>query len=177
MYKLMSFALSIALVSGSTYKVGIDTGASVQQLRRKVNDVTGWRCVARLISASGAALEPASAPICDFGIEDGSVLCLVGRKVQIYSNRRAFAALKEDGSVVTWGPAADGGDCTEVQEQLAENAYQVYPNDGDESDLDGGAFAALKWNGAVVTWGDAEGGGDSTAVQDQLARRCRAHLF
>ena len=74
----MSLALSIALVSGSTYKVDIKTDASVQQLRRKIKEVTGWRCVARLISASGAVLEPASAPICDFGIEDGSVLCLVG---------------------------------------------------------------------------------------------------
>ena len=70
----MSLALSIALVSGSTYTVDIETSASVQQLRRKVKEVTGWRCVARLISASGAALEPASAPICDLGIDDGIVL-------------------------------------------------------------------------------------------------------
>ena len=33
---------------------------------------------------------------------------------------RAFAAIKADGSVVTWGEASSGGDSSHVQEQLKD---------------------------------------------------------
>ena len=36
----------------------------------------------------------------------------------IYSNQYSYAALKDDGSVVTWGNAPDGGDSSVVSEQL-----------------------------------------------------------
>lgn len=65
------------------------------------------------------------------------------KKVQhIQATSRAFAALTEDGSVVTWGSAAHGGDSESVQGRLKD--------------------------GSVVTWGDTDFGGHSRAVQGQL---------
>lgn len=62
----------------------------------------------------------------------------------IYTTRGAFAALKCDASVVAWGTGS-GGDCSEVQEQLAANVLSIYSNQS--------AFAALKADGNLVTWG------------------------
>ncbi|MGY3945715.1 hypothetical protein, partial [Aeromonas tecta] len=70
----------------------------------------------------------------------------------------AFAALKQDGSVVTWGSTGSGGDSSAVQAQLT-NVKAIYNAQG--------AFAALKQDGSVVSWGNAGFGGDSSAVQAQ----------
>ncbi|CAE6966497.1 HERC2 [Symbiodinium natans] len=80
---------------------------------------------------------------------------------RIFSSRNseAFALVRSDGSVVTWGESARGGDCSGVQEQLY-NVEEIQSNKG--------AFAALRGDGCVVTWGSSSFGGDSQAVQDQL---------
>ena len=62
-----------------------------------------------------------------------------------YPNHFAFAALKADGSVVTWGSSTFGGDSTAVASKLSSNVKAVYSNQL--------AFAALKTDGSVVTWG------------------------
>ena len=74
------------------------------------------------------------------------------------ASTRAFAAILADGSVVTWGVAAYGGDSSAGQDQL-RNVQQVQASTG--------AFAAVLADGSVVTWGVAEHGGDSSAVQTQ----------
>jgi phage gp45-like len=79
----------------------------------------------------------------------------------VSSNYGAFAALKSDGSVVTWGYAGIGGDSTAVASSLSSNVTAVYSNYS--------AFAALKSDGSVVTWGDNNFGGDSTAVASNLS--------
>ena len=63
----------------------------------------------------------------------------------------AFAALKTDGSVVTWGLAEHGSDSYDVRAQLTDGVQQITA--GEE------AFAAIKSDGSVVTWGDPWGGG------------------
>ncbi|MEF8756311.1 MAG: DUF4347 domain-containing protein [Accumulibacter sp.] len=79
-----------------------------------------------------------------------------------WRNAKAFAALRADGSVVTWGDAASGGDSSALAVQLggALDVRQVF------STLS--AFAALRADGSVVTWGDASSGGDSSAVAAQI---------
>ena len=67
----------------------------------------------------------------------------------------AFAAILEDGSVVTWGDADFGGDSSEVRDQL-KGVQQIQAG--------AYAFAAILADGSVVTWGDV----DSWVVQDQL---------
>ena len=78
---------------------------------------------------------------------------------QIQGTGSAFAAILADGSVVTWGHAAYGGDSSAVQDQL-KGVQQIQGT--------GSAFAAILADGSVVTWGHAAYGGDSSAVQDQL---------
>ena len=70
----------------------------------------------------------------------------------------AFAAILEDGSVVTWG-VPHCGDSSAVRDKLrgVQQIQSAYA-----------AFAAVLEDGSVVTWGVADGGGDSSAVRDQL---------
>ena len=70
------------------------------------------------------------------------------------SKRRAFAALKNDGSVIAWGDANNGGDTTDVAKQLKDSVRQIYATNG--------AFTALKADGSLVTWGNPDRGGQIT---------------
>ncbi len=82
------------------------------------------------------------------------------RSVQhIQATNGAFAAILQDGSIVTWGFADHGGDSSAVRRQL-RGVLQIQAT--------GKAFAAILEDGSVVTWGDAGYGGDSSAVRDQL---------
>ena len=65
---------------------------------------------------------------------------------QILSTDKAFAAVKSDGSVITWGASNRGGDSTAVKDDIASGVRQIYSMDG------GGAFAVLKSDGSVITW-------------------------
>jgi len=88
---------------------------------------------------------------------------------QIYSTSSAFAALKTDGSVVTWGNSSDGGESSAVADGLSSGVTQIYSTRSRNSTDFGGAFAAVKADGSVVTWGDSSFGGDSSAVSDGLS--------
>jgi hypothetical protein len=89
----------------------------------------------------------------------------------IYSNRYAFAALKDDGSVVTWGSSYDPtdgsysviseGDLSSVASELSSGVSSIYSTEY--------AFAALKNDGSVVTWGTSDYGGDSSSVASELS--------
>ena len=68
----------------------------------------------------------------------------------------AFAALKQDGSVVAWGDSAGGGDISSVQPELSSGVLALSATDR--------AFAALKSDGSVVAWGEPDRGGDSSSV-------------
>jgi hypothetical protein len=81
-----------------------------------------------------------------------------GRSYHEHRSESAFAVLKDDGSVITWGDSRLGGDSSSVRTQIQADVSQIFSNRR--------AFAALKNNGSVVTWG--ESGGDSTSVEDKL---------
>jgi hypothetical protein len=84
-----------------------------------------------------------------------------GRTQQEVRNGSAFAALKSDGSVVTWGDQANGGNSSSVANQLANAVSQITSNYY--------AFAALKGDGSVITWGHSFYGGSSSSVASQLS--------
>ncbi|MDR6963277.1 hypothetical protein [Shewanella putrefaciens] len=65
---------------------------------------------------------------------------------QIYSNLSAFAALKQDGTVVAWGDAECGGDINNAQEPLV-NVKRLYAAE------DTCGFAALTHDGKLIPWG------------------------
>jgi len=90
----------------------------------------------------------------------------------IYSNFYAFAALKNDGSVVAWGHSAFGGRLstyntsgqiyTSIASSVSSGVVAVYPNHM--------AFVALKSDGSVISWGYSEYGGmlSITSVESSL---------
>ncbi|GBG30552.1 E3 ubiquitin-protein ligase HERC2 [Hondaea fermentalgiana] len=79
----------------------------------------------------------------------------------VVSTRRAFAVLRADGSVVTWGHEDWGGDSSNVASDLTSGVTSIVA-------AEGGAFAAIKDDGSVVTWGNSARGGDSSGVQSEL---------
>ena len=81
---------------------------------------------------------------------------------RVYANPagRAFAAVKHDGSVVTWRDAVNGGNSDSVKSELTGGVDRVVGA--------GYAFAAVKQDGSVVTWCSAVYGGESGSVKDQL---------
>ena len=64
---------------------------------------------------------------------------------QIFSTRYSYAALKSNGSVVTWGLSSTGGDSSSVQDQLQDQVTTIAASRY--------SFAALLQDGSVVTWG------------------------
>ncbi len=82
-----------------------------------------------------------------------------GHYLGMTPNMDAFAALRKDGKVVTWGNSVDGGDSSSVADEL-HDVVAIY------SAFD--AFAALRKDGTVVTWGNSSYGGDSSSVADEL---------
>lgn len=71
----------------------------------------------------------------------------------IVSTNHAFAALKNDGSVIAWGNPNYGGDSGSLD---LNGIAEIYSNRM--------AFAAKKQDGSIVTWGHPEHGGDSSGV-------------
>ncbi|CAE8629168.1 unnamed protein product, partial [Polarella glacialis] len=82
------------------------------------------------------------------------------QKTTLQHPHPAFAALKSDGSVISWGDAGQGGDSFDVEQWLQEGVVQVVGNSY--------AFAAIKSDGCVITWGDDDFGGDSSHVEHRL---------
>ena len=94
-------------------------------------------------------------PGCHPGVQEHLV------DVHIYATKGAFAALKGDGSVVTWGESSSGGYSYCVRGQLHDGVQSIAATSA--------AFAVLKTDGSVVTWGQERYGGDSSWVRNQLS--------
>ena len=91
-------------------------------------------------------------PTNDYSIK----LLLTSGVVKLVGSTNTWAALKSDGSVVTWGVGYNGGDSSSVASSLTSGVVDVFTN--------GNSWAALKSDGSVVTWGDATSGGYSGNV-------------
>jgi alpha-tubulin suppressor-like RCC1 family protein len=78
---------------------------------------------------------------------------------KVFSNTFAFAALTNNGNVITWGYQDCGGNSELVKDKL-KNVKDIFAT----SD----AFAALTEEGSVVTWGNNRDGGDSSRVKEYL---------
>ena len=64
--------------------------------------------------------------------------------VSVVASNDAFAALKSDGSVISFGRQDSGGDSSAVLSDLQSDVVSIFA--GDHS------FAALKTDGSLVTW-------------------------
>ncbi|WP_297484139.1 hypothetical protein, partial [Sulfurimonas sp.] len=83
----------------------------------------------------------------------------VGKYPGMFANEKAFAALKNDGTVVTWGDSDTGGYSNNLNTELI-NVKAIYSTQY--------GFAALKNDGSLVTWGRNSSGEDSSSVSGQL---------
>jgi alpha-tubulin suppressor-like RCC1 family protein len=83
-----------------------------------------------------------------------------GRTSHEIRNANAFAALKADGSVITWGFFSSTATTIAPAAQLRFGVIQIFSNSV--------AFAALKADGSVITWGESFSGGDSSTVANRL---------
>jgi alpha-tubulin suppressor-like RCC1 family protein len=80
----------------------------------------------------------------------------------IVGNSDAYAALKQNGNVVTWGNTLMGGieQLPHVFSQIQSNVKQIHSTSG--------AFAVLKNNGSVFAWGHLLYGGSFSNVASDL---------
>ncbi len=94
--------------------------------------------------------------------EMGTTIMFPRHTLGEWKNYNAFAALRADGSVVTWGDSGFGGNSSGVSSLLNGDVdvTQIFSA--------WGAFAALRADGSVVTWGDSGAGGDSSSVASLL---------
>ncbi|OLP98769.1 hypothetical protein AK812_SmicGene18789 [Symbiodinium microadriaticum] len=126
-----------------------------------------------------------------------SLTLLCSNTVQVQASGSDFAAILDDGAVVTW-PAGSPGDSTDVPTQLkivqqisvcGDGAFAAILDDGSVVTWGGDeniyrqpknmknvqqiqashlAFSAILDNGSVVTWGARNYGGDCRAAQGRL---------
>lgn len=154
--------VSVVLVSGALVldRVELELKDAIGDLLADVEESVGKR-VQALVGPSGIELEPEAA-VFQMGLRDGDVVtALLAHTTLIYSTSAAFAAVRSDGSLVSWGDEACGGDAGGVQGELSGDVLRVYSSER--------SFAALKRGGRVVAWGDPRCGGDCSSVTAQLA--------
>ena len=148
----MSITVEVSLLSGKRATVQADQNEALETLTQRAQKALRVG-KGRLLDSSGVVLDGCTE------IRNGDSLTFHVNRGQIQSTNNSFAAILGDGSVVAWGRAACGGDCSAVQGQL-KNVQQIRACRR--------AFAAILSDGSVVTWGDRDHGGDGSAVQGQL---------
>ena len=91
-----------------------------------------------------------------------NTLLYAGHSSGEFLNNSAFAVIKDDGSVLTWGNSAAGGSISAIATELngTIDVAQIYSSDY--------AFAALRNDGSVVAWGESGSGGSLSAVATAL---------
>ena len=115
------------------------------------------------IEASSSILTPSPSTIgvdTTNRITDDTTVTAGTTPLLLAATKNSFAALKSDGSVITWGDSFYGGNSSAVATLLGTNVAQIFST--------GFAFAALKSDGSVITWGNSSRGGNSSAVAASL---------
>ena len=173
--------ITISLPSGNQPRFTREKSSKVGDLRILAQKAFGLADFLRLVTAEGHVLNDPEKSLEAAGLSEGDHLTAIAQQGKLAATKEAFAfwspraiqdklgpvrmglgafaAILEDGSVVTWGDLGCGGVSSEVQDQLV-NVKQLQAT--------GYAFAAILADGSVVTWGDRAWGGDSLQVQDRL---------
>ena len=103
--------------------------------------------------------------------------------VDLVGKGAAFAAVRDDGSVVTWGSVDDGirmqsktmwpGFSAAVSGTATPSQQQKKTNSVEHVAAEDRAFAAAKDDGSFISWRRADSGGDSHTVQGQVTSGVR----
>jgi len=93
----------------------------------------------------------------------------IEKYVNIYANKEAFAALLENGNVITWGNVINGGDSEKVMKYLV-NITEIKKTDY--------SFAAISANNYIITWGNNEHNShiliyDIDEIEPYLCKYCK----
>ena len=151
----MAVSVTVTLLSGTQATVALPGDATVADLRQKAQkDLEAP--LGKLISASGTLLG-GSGTLAQSGVLDGDTITAITQSVAVAASAGAFALIRADGSVVTWGCPARGGDSSAVQAKL----YDVMQIQAADS-----GFAALREDGVVVSWGSLSGFSDSSSSSE-----------
>ena len=137
----MSISLSVSLLSGRSVSLEVEPEDAILLLKQCAQTALG--AGAGVLLRSSGSLDEA-ATVEEAGLKNGDELTYQVRRVLICDNPGAFAAILSDGSVVTWGHAGFGGDCTSVQPKL-KSVREI------QSCFS--AFAAILGDGSVVLLG------------------------
>ncbi|CAE7656923.1 HERC1 [Symbiodinium sp. KB8] len=192
---IMSMSVHVGLLSGHSCVVDTDAALTVGELRRKVQQKLQIG-VSAFVDDSGQLLQEDQS-LSEAGLQDGCRVTAAASSVKLLGSRmcKAFALLRPEGSVITWGAAGElcRGEMRNVEHIAASvAAFAAVQEDGkvvcsgepwagsDCSSVSeqlrhiktvrasSTAFAALTELGTVVTWGSKSSGGDSQAVAEQL---------
>lgn len=146
------------MLSGQSVLLSVTTTTRVSYVRKRAQQEFGISTV----SLRGEVLD-SEGTLEGAGVQANDTLYVTVQRCRIFSNQHAgaFACLKADGTVETWGDMDRGGDSNtcSAQPQLQ------YVQDISASSQ---AFAAITNSGKVVTWGHHMWGGDSKKVRRQL---------
>ena len=118
----MSITVQVGLLSGKTATVTGGFHEDVETLMSRAQAALGVGR-GRLLDSLASLLD-AHAPIKDSRLQNGDFLFLQLSPVQACRTSAAFATILGDGSVLTWGDEASGGDSRAVQEKL-KNVQQI----------------------------------------------------
>lgn len=149
-------AIDVVLASGRTATVTLDSVAFISDLKIRAEEELGMPLLH--VSAEGKILKT-SCTLADAGLKDGATVTASARRASLVGGSAAFAVIRGDASVITWGEGRDGGNSSRVQ-HLLKDVQTIIGNSS--------SFAALLGDKSVVVWGNAADGGDSSKVQSQL---------
>ena len=138
----MSVVVDVGLMSGKTVSVDVNLGEPVATLKSRAQTALAVG-KGQLLDASGGLLDDKQT-VKEAKLENGALLTLQLRRVQIQVSSQALAARLADRPVVFWGDKGYGGDSRAVQDQL-QGVPQIQASQN--------AFAAILSTGSVVTWG------------------------
>ena len=165
----MPITVEITLLSGRSASISCEPDSSVNELRLRAQRVLQTD-ISALFCRNGQRLVGRRS-LREAGVEDADALTAALRQTVVTSSWEsllsggdawplasswatdAFAAIRPDGLVVTWGYGFSGGDSSNVQSQL-DDVQKICACKG--------SFAAIRTDGTVVTWGHEASGGDSS---------------
>ena len=110
--RAMSISVTVTLLSGTHATVTLPGDATAADLRQKAQRSLQTP-LGKLISASGTLLG-ASGTLAQSGVQNGDTITAVTQAVAVAASDRAFALIRADGSVVTWGCPDGGGDSSDL---------------------------------------------------------------
>ena len=133
---------------------------TVGRLRSLIQKSFGQRFLRLVKGTEGHVFLDPLQSLEDAGIQDQDHIIAIAQQAKLEATDGAFALWYCGGDgIVSWGVSSNGGDSSQVQNQL-KNVQEIHATCY--------AFAAILIDGSIVTWGDPFRGGDSSEVQYQL---------